>query len=308
MAVGRYKGSDAFPGKAVSAKLVCLHGENDGLIRERAAALRAVFAAAGSAPAVVDLDSDQLAREPFALADEIGAPSLFANRRLVRVALGARGVKDAFANALPALSTAQDVLVVVDAGSDKRQEELVQLLSKDPSSLVIACPADRADDLVGHARAVLAEAGIALDDASARELVALADGDRGLLANELVKLAFLCERGTTLDSAALRDAVADAQGVFLDEAADRVLDGDVAAAFAATERLAASGGDAVQLVGATLRKALWAHRNASGAKAANLRRAIDRLNASIRTSRSTSKLAAAQADFTLIRAAHFLRR
>lgn len=309
MAVAKLRNFDPVAAKQVKAyRLFCLHGENDALVRDRAAALRAAFAADGTPPAIVDLDGDTLAREPFSLADELGSMSLFADRRVLRVALAARDCEETFANALPGLAKAEGVLIVVQAGTDKRQEGAIRLLSGDPSCLVIACPPDSTDDLADFARETLGEAGIALDDEAAAALVELTDGDRALLANELTKLLLLAGKGETLSAAALRDIVADEAGALVDEAAGRVLAGDVVATLDVTDRLGLAGSDVSALVGAALRKALWDHRNSSGRRASDLRRAIVRLNEAVLVSRSNDKLAASKSEMTLIRAAQFFRR
>ena len=308
MAVASLKNFELFTAKHHAFRLVCLHGDNDGLIRERASALRATFVTQGPTPSIVDLDGDTLAREPFALADELGSMSLFADRRLLRVTLGARATHEAFANALPALPMADGVLVVVDAGKDKRQEDTITLLRNDRSSLVVACPPDDLDDLGRHARRILEAGHVTVDEASARELVELTNGDRALLANEIAKILLLAERGDAFGAAAIRAAVADDAGLLLDDAADRILAGDVSAAVETTDRIAGAGGDSVQLAATALRKALWAHRNASGAKASDLRRAIARLSDVVVASRSNDKLADARAEMTLIRTAQFFRR
>ena len=301
MAVARLKNFEPFgPKQRQSFRLVCLYDENDALVRERIAELQTAFAAEGSPPAIVALDGDSLSREPFGLADEIGAMSLFAERRFIRVTLGARATQELFANALPRLAGAADVLVVVDAGNDKRQEETVHLLSRDPSCLVVPCPADEPDALADHARRTLAEGGIVVDPATARELVDLVDGDRALLANELAKLLFFCERDTTLSASAMRAAVAEDKSLLLDEAAEHVLAGRTGAVIDATDRLTAANIDRAQLVGATLRKALWGHRSASGQQAASLRHSITRLNEAVRRARSSDPLASTRAEATLI--------
>ncbi len=309
MAVARLKAFDSFTGKQrATYRLFYLHGENEPLVRERAAALAKAFAADGDAPALVDLDGDALAREPFLLADELGSMSLFAERRVLRVTLGARAVTEAFSQALPLLPAADGVMVIVMAGDDKRQDETRSLVSTNAACLAVLCPPDDLDELADHAQSVLQMADIEIDDAGAKELVALTDGDRGLLANELAKLCLMGTTGEALNAASLRAAVADESSFLLDEAADRILAGDIAAAFDTTDRLSGAGGDAVQLAGATLRKAFWAHRNASGGRAADLRRAIRRLNDVVLSDRTSDPFAASRADLTLIRAAQFLRR
>ena len=309
MAVAKLRNFDSLTAKQVKAyRLFCLHGENDALVRDRAAALRTAFAAEGTPPAIIDLDGDILAREPFALADELGSMSLFADRRVLRVTLAARDCEEAFANALPGLAKAEGVLVVVQAGTDKRQEGAIRLLSGDQSCLVIACPLDSADDLADFARRTLGEAGIALDDEAAAALVELTDADRSLLANELTKLLLLAGKGETLSATALRGIVADEAGALVDEAAGRVLAGDVGMTLDVTDRLGLAGGDVSALVGAALRKALWDHRNSSGRRASDLRRAIMRLNEAVLASRSNDKLADSKGEMTLIRTAQFFRR
>lgn len=309
MAVAKLKNFDPFTAKHLQAfRLFCLYGENDALVRERSAALRDSFASSGTAPAIIDLDGDTLSREPFALADEIGSMSLFAERRLIRVVLGARAAEEAFANALPALGQAEGVLVIVQAGTDKRQEDTIRLLSGDASCLVVACPDDSASDLADFARQTLGDAGVKLDEEAALALVELTDGDRALLANELAKLLLLSGEDGTLSTSTVRAIVADEAGALVDEAAGRVLAGDVGATLDVTDRLGLAGSDVSALVGAALRKALWDHRNASGRRASDLRRAIVRLNEAVLASRSNDRFASSRGEMMLIRTAQFFRR
>lgn len=309
MAVARLGNFDSFTPKHLATyRLFCLHGENGALIRERVAALGTAFAAEGSAPALIDLDGDALAREPFALADELGALSLFAERRFLRVTLGARVPREAFANALPRLPGAEGVRVAVDAGADKRQDEVIRLLSADPLCLTIACPADRADGLADFAGRILAEHGIAVEPALARELVELADGDRTLLANELMKLSFLCDAGSVLDGATVRAVAADEKTTLVKEAADRVLSGDVGAVLDAADRLQATAKGVAQLANIALVKLFYAHANATGSEAAAIRRAIARLSDAVRASRSSDRLSEARAERDLIETARSIGR
>ena len=309
MAVAKLKPFDPFTTKQrATYRLFYLHGENEPLVRERAASLASAFAADGDAPALIDVSGDAMADEAYLLADELGSMSLFAERRILRVSLGARNASEAFSHALPLLPGADGVLVIVSAGADKRQDEVRNLLAADATCLCVDCPLDRAGDLAQYAQEILAAEGITIDETGAQELVALTDGDRGLLANELTKLCLMGERGDVLTPATLRAAVADESGFLLDEAADRILVGDVKAAIDTTDRLSGAGGDAVQLAGATLRKAVWAHHNVSGQRAADLRRAIRRLNDVMLADRTSDPFAGSRADLTLIRAAQFLRR
>lgn len=310
MAVLRIGPFDPFPPqRPPDAALFCFHGENDALIRERMGLLRGRFAAGGPADGV-DLDGDQLAREPFALADEIGSPSLFAARRFIRVVLTLKSAREAFRNALAPLAGAEGVLVAVDAGADARHEDLLSDLRNSPQALVVACPADNPEDLAAFAQRSLAEAGVTVEREVARELVDLADADRALLRNELEKLALLAHGRAGLDPAEIRQTVADEAGLALDDAVRRVFAGDAAAAVDAADRVAASGADAGALVGAALRVALWNHRNAAAIRdrGATLRHAVSTLADAVRVSRSNNKLADAEAERALVRVARMHRR
>jgi DNA polymerase-3 subunit delta len=318
MATGRLGNFDAFPGKHLGkTRLFCLYGENDALIRERLGALRAALEAGTGNKGeidVLDIEGDDLAREPFLLADEIGSVSLFGGRRLLRVRLGLRATTEAFEHALPLLAGARDVTVAVEGSADKRQDETIRLLAADASCLVVKCEADDRDDLAAHAIASLAEARITMDGDVARDLVDLTDGDRAFLMNEIAKLVLLVPEGTMIDQGMMRGAVADEEGVVLDDAVGRMFGGDVAALIDATDRLVAAGGDPSQLAGAGLRSALWSYKSlAEGrprdrATGPELRRAIARLADVVRMSRSSDPLAETQAEVAMTRMARHFRR
>jgi DNA polymerase-3 subunit delta len=314
MTVRRVGNFDAFPGAEIERfRLFCLYGENDALIRERIKALRLALSQP-EPPETLDIEGDDLAREPFRLADEIGSVSLFASQRLLRVRLGTRTSVEAFEHALPALERTPDVTLAVEGGDDKRQEDTIAFLSETPTALVVRCDHDRPDDLADHARRILAEAGIAVDADVARELVGLVDGDRAFLANELAKLVLLVPRGAALDRATLRAAVADEESAVLDDMVRQIFDGDVGGLVASVDRMASAGGDAAQLAGAALRSALWSHRSlVEGARGGrvgpgDLRRMIGRLADVVQASRSSDPLARVQAERLVIRMAQFLRR
>lgn len=195
-----------------AVRLHLLHGPDEG----GAAALAQLLGRAmGDAAERIDLDGATLKADPASLADESASLSLFGDPRWIRVAaMGEESLP-----AIEALLTAETAgnPVVAIAPGVKASGKLVKLAIDHPAALAFACYPPSAQDAERIAATLAAEHGLRLAPGLAARLVAASGGDRGVLAQEVDKLALYVDaapdRPHDLDHAAL-----DAIGADLDEA------------------------------------------------------------------------------------------
>src|SRR4051794_14654797 len=139
------------------ARIVLLHGEDEGLIRHRADLLTQAVIGARDDPFRVAW----LAREDHnRLLEEASAIAMLGGRRVVRV----RDAADALVGALEqAASAPGDSLVVLEASALPARSKLRALVEGLPTGAAIACYPEEGRALQEAIRSGLAEAGISLD-------------------------------------------------------------------------------------------------------------------------------------------------
>lgn len=227
------------PGDRVTVALI--YGTDDGLVTERAAALVKSAGGGGDDPfSLVRLEGADLISDPARLVDEARTVSLFGSRRVVWVRdCGAR-------NLLPAVQPLLDrptagSLVVLEAGDLKKTAPLRKKVEEHPSTAVIPCYADTAQDIARLVDKELAEAGLTIDRDARETLEAHLGGDRMASRGELRKLCLYVHGKKRIDLADVVAIVGDASALAMDELIDSVAGGDPAAADRLLGRLAASG-------------------------------------------------------------------
>jgi DNA polymerase III subunit delta len=140
-----------------ACRVVLLHGEDHGMIRDRAAAL--VSAVAGSLDdpfLVAELGRDEVAR----LADEAASLALTGGRRVVRL----REATDAAVGPVTAvLKGPAPALVVLEAPGLATRSRLRTLVEAAPDGAAIACYPEEGRALTDTIGAVLKECGVAID-------------------------------------------------------------------------------------------------------------------------------------------------
>jgi DNA polymerase-3 subunit delta len=233
----------ARPDPALRAFLV--HGPDDGLVRERAAALARTVAPDLADPfRVADLTGAMLASDPRRLADEAAAISMLGGRRVVRVRPAGNEAAPALAAFLKA--PAGDALIVVEAGELDGRSALRKLFDAAANAGAIACYHDEARDLPQVIVETLARHQIRASADAIQFLAQRLGNDRAVTRAELDKLALYVGAGTevTLDDA--RACVGDMAEIGLDDLVRATATGDAAALERALARLAAEG---VQPVG-----------------------------------------------------------
>jgi DNA polymerase-3 subunit delta len=224
-----------------AARVVLLHGDDAGLIRERAEALtRAVASSLDDPFRVAVLEREAHGR----LAEESGAMSLVGGRRVVRLRDCGETV---LAGLRRALDTRGDTLLVLEAPGLGRGKLRTFVETLD-SGAAIACYPEEGRALESSIRALLAERGVAADPAALEWLAAHLGADRESTRVEVEKLSLYVGPGGTADLDAAEACIGDAAALSLDEALFAATSGDLASLDRALERALAEGANAIAVI------------------------------------------------------------
>lgn len=230
-------------------RVVLLHGDDPGLVRERADALVAKVSA-GDDLRIVDVPKDA-AKDHGLLRDEAASFSLTGGRRVVRV----RDAGDAFAAAAKAaLAGPGPGLVVLEAGELKPNKTgLRGVLEAAEAAAVITCYRERGSELAGSIGRILQDLGVGAESAALDWLAQRLGEDRMVMRRELEKLALYVGPGGTASADDVLACVAEGSAMDLEEALLAVFAGEVARADAALGTAFAEGAASVQVVRGALR-------------------------------------------------------
>lgn len=244
----------AEPGEA--CRVVLLHGDDPGLVHERA--LRLVAVVAGGDPLrLVEVGRDGVKDVGLLAAEAAGASLFGGGRRAVWV----REATDAFAAAAEqALAGPGPGLVILEAPGESRSvQKLRRILEASPAAAVIACYRERGAELAGTIRRVLGEQGVQADPDAIEWLVDRLAEDHLLMRRELEKLALFVGPGGRVTQEAALACVAEGSALDLEEALVAALSGDLPLADRALEQAFADGAAAVQVVRGALRQVQRLH-------------------------------------------------
>jgi DNA polymerase-3 subunit delta len=240
-----------------------VHGTDAGLISERARLLVKNFAADDLQ--LVRMNGDDIASDPLLLIDEANSMGLFGGKRAILISAGAK----AFVGALESLVAAPptDCLVVIEAGSLKKDHALRKLVERLREAASIECYPDSARDVERLIDTDVRAAGLTIDPAAREALVQMLGGDRLTTRSELDKLIVYAHGSRAITREDVDLLVADASSLALDDAVNGAFDGSFAAVEDTAQRYFATGGDGSVLLGAAIRHALVLHRMCLDAEA-----------------------------------------
>lgn len=235
-------------------RLYLIYGPDESVAR---ALLARLVRAMGPEAERIDLDSATLKADPARLADEAAAIPMFGDRRYIVVTLDTPEAAIDAIKALLQASVAGNPVVVL-AGALRGTHALVKLAVSDSASMAFACyPAEgrQATDLaINMAR----EHGLRLHGDIAQQIVERCGGDRGLMMQEIDKLALYVdaapERPRDVDRDAYQAIAAGEGDADLSDVVNAAFDGNGAAVGAELARLAAVGIDGIPVVRAALRR------------------------------------------------------
>lgn len=230
---------------------VLLHGEDEGLRRERAEALVVAVAGARDDPFRVSVvPRDAAAADPGRLAGEMAAISMMGGRRAVWV----RDATSTLAAAAEAaLAVPGDSLLVVEAGSLRPADKLRALFERRADAAAIGCWPETGAELRTSIAATLKELGVGVDTDALAWLADHLGADRGITRRELEKLALSVGPGGRVGVADCEAVVGDHATLDLDAALFAAAAGDLARADRALRLAMAEGAHPVTVVRAALR-------------------------------------------------------
>ena len=236
--------------------LYLVHGTDSGLISERARLLLKNWAA--SDMQLVRMSGDEIASDPLLLIDEANSIGLFGGRRAIFISAGSKP----FVGALESLAAAppSDCLIVIEAGSLKKDHALRRLVERLKEAAAIECYPDSARDLERLIDTEVRAANLTIDVEARDALVEMLGGDRLTTRSELDKLILYAHGQGRITREDVDLLVADASSLALDDGVNGAFAGDYRAVEETAQRYFATGGDGSVLLGAAVRHALILHR------------------------------------------------
>jgi DNA polymerase-3 subunit delta len=239
----RVEGFLANPG---ACRVVLLHGEDGGLVRERAAALVRGAAGALDDPfRVAELERDGIGR----IEAEMASRPMTGGRRVVRV----RDVTDAAAQAVQAvLASNAEGFLVMEAGELTGRSKLRSLVEAAADGAAIACYAETGPELRQTILSAMSEAGLRAEPEALNFLCDHLGNDRGATRQELQKIALYVQPRTAVTLDDVLALTGDMAGLQIDDALFAAISGDVGTADRALGLALGEGANPVSVLRATL--------------------------------------------------------
>ena len=240
------------------ARVVLLHGDDVGLIRDRAGRLvRAVIGSADDPFRLVELEREGWGR----IADEMASLSMTGGRRVVRVREASETVTVHVQTVLA--GTAPGLLLLEGAGITGRGK-LRSLVERAPGAVAIACYPLMGRALEQQITTSLQADGVTVEADALQFLAGQLGADQAVTQSEIEKLLLYAGPSARVDLRSARICVGDLSGLSLDDALYAATAGDVGGADRALELAMAEGAAPV----AVLRAALLHLQRLSRARAA----------------------------------------
>lgn len=217
------------------ARIVLLHGDDEGTVRHRANVLTQAVTGQRDDPFRVAW----LSREDHPrLMEEATAIAMVGGRRVIRV----RDAGDSLASMVKQVSESPgDSLIVLEAGALAGRSKLRALVEGLENGAAIACYPEEGKALQAAIEGELNTAGIRLDADAMLWLLNHMGNDRGSTRGEVEKLVLYAGKEQRLDLAAIRACVGDLAAVSFDDAIYAAMLGEVDHADLAIERSLAEG-------------------------------------------------------------------
>lgn len=237
---------EAFLADPGRCRAVLLHGDDAGLIGERAGLLvRAVIGAADDPFRAVELGRDDHGRVP----EEMAALSLIGGRRVVRL----REANDTVTRSVTAaLQGKGDALLVIEAPGLTARATLRRVVENAADGVAIGCYAEEGRTLEASIRAALAQRGVSVEPEALTWLATQLGADRAVTQREVEKLALYAGEAGRVGLEDARRSVGDLAGLSLDDALDAACAGDIGGADRALELAMAEGASPVGVLRAGL--------------------------------------------------------
>jgi DNA polymerase III subunit delta len=222
-----------------AVRVVLLHGDDVGMMRDRAEALtRAVAGGLDDPFRVAELTRDDAERLP----SEAASLPMTGGRRVVRMRDANESVREAVEVVLKGAAPA---LVLLEAPTLASASRLRRAVEAAPDGAAIGCYPEEGRALEDTIREALSTAGVGAEPEAVAWLAAHLGADRAATRQEVEKLALYAGKGGRVDMDAATACVGDLAGLSLDDALFAATQGDVTTADRALELALAEGGSTV---------------------------------------------------------------
>ena len=226
---------------------VLLFGPDRGLIRERAQALAKLFIAdPNDAFAVTQLTADDLSGDTAKLSDEMSALSLLGDARMVRLRLDHERNGAAISKIIKefdARPETAEAKLIIEAGDMTPRSAIRKACEAAGHFAAVGCYNDSAADVANMVRAGLSDKSISIEADALSMWVPLLEGDRGLIRNEIEKMALYkgygLEAGASVTVDDVKCLAAGGQAASIDDIINDTMSGRVESADAVFRRAVA---------------------------------------------------------------------
>ena len=256
VAVKSYEADRFIASRAPHIFLYLVHGLDAGLISERSRLLVKNFASQDMQ--LIQMNGDDIASDPLLLIDEANSMGLFGGKRAILISPGQKNFIGAVESLVAAPPT--DCIVVIEAGSLKKDNALRKLVERLREGAAIECYPDSKQDLERLIETETRAAGLRIQEDAREALIQSLGGDRLTTRSELDKLITYAHGKGTITKADVDLMVADASSLALDDAVNGAFNGSYKDVEDTAQRYFATGGDGSVLLGAAIRHALMLHR------------------------------------------------
>lgn len=235
-------------------RAVLLHGDDGGLIRERARQLVVSVAGTVDDPfRVVEVERDGMGAIPA----ELAARAMTGGRRVVRL----REATDAVLPHLQkALKGPGEGLLILEGAGLGNKSKLVTMMGNDTQTAVIACYPLQGTDLARVIKDILSAAKVRVDDEALAFLGTQLGADLAVTQREIEKLILYAGTNGLVDLEAAQKCVGDLAGLSLEDAVFAATAGDPAASDRALQLAIAEGSAPVSVLRQTLMHLQRLHR------------------------------------------------
>ncbi|MCL2384293.1 MAG: DNA polymerase III subunit delta [Alphaproteobacteria bacterium] len=243
--------------------LYLLFGTDPGLVSERA---QKILKASVDNPRdpfqFVRIKGDELAGDPWRLADEAHTVPLFGAKRAILIEAEGK----AFLNAIEPLFKAppRECTIIIEAGTLKKDAPLRILCERDKNAAAIQCYPDSAQDLERLIVSEVSAAGQMITPEAKAFLTEHLGQDRLTTRSEIEKLLLYTHGTSEIGFADVEAIVSDAAIQVADKAVHAAFEGDFPALDAGLQQSLGNPADCGSLLAAALRHALDLHRARSG--------------------------------------------
>ncbi|ODA68019.1 DNA polymerase III subunit delta [Methyloligella halotolerans] len=220
-----------------SCRAVLVYGPDTGLVSERAATLQKHFAHGAVEAEVIRLDDRDFAEMDGRLSVELGTMPMFSDRKVVRVAAGARLNPDELK---AALAEPPEAALIIEAGNLRPDSAIRKLFEKLPHAAALPCYAEERN-LGALIDEELSAAKLNIDRETRSYLMDRLGADQALSRSEIDKLILYARGKDRIGPDDIDAVVGDSAEVAVENFVYLVSAGDSRGAIRQLSRLAGAG-------------------------------------------------------------------